>query len=179
MNKWATTLLIGVLALAAVSAGLLSSQFFLGGADENVVGGRAPEFVLNGLDGEAVSARQFAGQPLVINLWATWCPPCVREIPALVDFQQQWGEQITVLGVAYDNAEAVREFLPRFEVNYPIALADPFTDTLSAQLGNERDALPYTALVDANGIVRAVHSGEMNAEHLQEWAALLQLQPEA
>lgn len=174
MTNSARLILLAV-ALGSALAGYGLHHWLVQSSAKQVVGRDFPGFLLETPDGEAISARQFDGKPLIVNLWATWCPPCVREIPALVQFQADFQDQITVIGVAYDDAAAVTDFLPRFNVNYPIAIADPFHDNLSSAIGNERGALPYTVAVSPDGKIAAVHSGEITRAELDEWAQMLGL----
>ena len=174
MTNSARLILLAV-ALGSALAGYGLHQWLIKSNANQAVGRDFPGFVLETPDGEAISARQFDGQPLIVNLWATWCPPCVREIPALVQFQADFQDQLTVIGVAFDDADAVRDFLPRFDVNYPIAIADPFLDNLSPAIGNDRGALPYTVAVSTDGKIVAVHAGEITRTELDDWAQMLGL----
>ncbi len=111
------------------------------------------------------------GRPLVLNFWATWCPPCVREMPALDRFfrdHQAQGWQ--VLGLAADNAASVREFLARAPVAFPIALAGFEGIELSRRLGNLSGGLPFTVVFDGAGRIRYRHIGETHYEQLAAWA---------
>jgi thiol-disulfide isomerase/thioredoxin len=111
------------------------------------------------------------GQPLVLNFWATWCPPCVREMPALDRFYRDHrvkGWQ--VLGLAADNAEAVRKFLADTPVAFPIALAGFAGIDLSRRLGNLSGGLPFTVIYGRDGQVVKRHIGETQYEQLTAWA---------
>ena len=111
------------------------------------------------------------GRPLVINFWATWCAPCVREMPALDRFARTVAARGgQVLGMAADQADKVREFLADTPVSYPIALAGFAGIELSRRLGNVAGGLPFTVLVDRNGQVAQRQIGEMTPERLASWA---------
>lgn len=125
-------------------------------------------------DGGELALAGFRGQPLLLNFWATWCPPCVREMPALDRFQHRHAARgWRVLGLAVDQAEPVREFLRRTPVSFPIGLAGPQGLALSRTLGNSTGALPFTVVFDAAGVVRQRQLGETSEAMLEQFAALL------
>jgi thiol-disulfide isomerase/thioredoxin len=118
-----------------------------------------------------LSMATLRGRPLVLNFWATWCPPCVREMPALDRFYRDHRNQgWQVLGLAADNAAAVRDFLVRAPVAFPIVLAGFEGIDLSRRLGNLSGGLPFTVVFDDQGRVRHRHIGETHYEQLADWA---------
>lgn len=112
-----------------------------------------PALRLPRLDGPMVALPQdFAGRPLLINVWASWCGPCIDEMPELQRYSEAQGPRgVQVIGLALDEAEAVRAFLQRVPVRYPIVLDTPGPADASVQLGNRRGVLPYSVLIDAEG----------------------------
>ena len=113
------------------------------------------------------------GRPLVLNFWATWCPPCVKEMPDLDRFQRQFAAQgWQVVGLAIDAPTAVREFLARTPVGYPLGLAGLDGTALSRRLGNEGGALPFTVVFNAQGKVVQRKLGESSLEQMQAWVKL-------
>jgi thiol-disulfide isomerase/thioredoxin len=121
--------------------------------------------------GELVLA-DFRGRPLLLNFWATWCPPCVKEMPLLDQFHrrhQAAGWQ--VIGLAVDAPTPVRQFLARVPVGFAIGLAGLDGTELSRRLGNQSGALPFTVVFGKDG--RALHRklGEVTAAELEGWAA--------
>ena len=114
------------------------------------------------------------GQPLVLNFWATWCPPCVKEMPELDRFAKAFaGRGGRVLGLAVDNSTAVRQFLAKQPVGYAIALAGFEGTELSRQLGNRTGALPYTAIFNRSGRVVQRKLGETTFNELNGWVQAL------
>lgn len=104
------------------------------------------------LAGNNQQLAQWRGKVLVINFWATWCPPCLEEIPDFIAWQQQYGsEGLQIIGIAVDDAKAVRQFLQRRSLNYPVLLAPNKGMAWSALLGNVVGILPFSAVFDRSG----------------------------
>jgi len=124
-------------------------------------------------DGGTLALANLRGRPLLINFWATWCPPCVREMPVLDTFaraqaargQAGW----RVIGLAVDGPTPVREFLVKTPVEFPIGLAGLGGTELARQLGNTTGGLPYTVVLGPDGQVLHRKLGETNLRELQEW----------
>ncbi|AWH30683.1 TlpA disulfide reductase family protein [Stenotrophomonas sp. YAU14A_MKIMI4_1] len=116
-------------------------------------GDALPALVLPDPSGQPLDIRQrFAGRPLLVNVWASWCGPCVEEMPELQHFAQAQGSAgVQVLGLALDTPEGVADFLQRVPVHYPIVLDTPGPRDASVQLGNAQGLLPYSVLFDADG----------------------------
>jgi thiol-disulfide isomerase/thioredoxin len=122
-------------------------------------------------DGGELVMAALRGRPLVLNFWATWCPPCLREMPALSRFAREFGPQgWQVAGLAADQAEPVRHFLRRTPVDFPVGVAGAGAVTLSRELGNTREALPFTVLFDTAGRSVRRHLGETRFDDLAQWA---------
>jgi thiol-disulfide isomerase/thioredoxin len=121
--------------------------------------------------GGRLEISSLRGKPLVMNFWATWCPPCVREMPALDRFFADFkGRGWQVLGIAADQAAPVKDFLARSPVGYPVALAGFAGIELSRRLGNTAGGLPFTVLFDRNARLAQRHTGESTYEQLAAWA---------
>ncbi len=124
-------------------------------------------------EGGVLDLQALRGQPLVLNFWATWCPPCVAELPLLSSFSREnaangW----QVLGIAVDQAAAVRAFLGRVPVAFPVALAPQGGIALSRSLGNLAGGLPFTVVFGADGQVRHRKMGQITPQNLKDWMAL-------
>ena len=124
-------------------------------------------------EGGVLDLQALRGQPLVLNFWATWCPPCVAELPLLSSFSREnaangW----QVLGIAVDQAAAVRTFLDRVPVAFPVALAPQGGIALSRSLGNLAGGLPFTVVFGADGQVRHRKMGQITPQNLKDWMAL-------
>jgi thiol-disulfide isomerase/thioredoxin len=122
----------------------------------------------------AFSLQDWRGRPLVINFWATWCPPCVKELPLLDEFARNQREAgVQVLGLAVDGPTPVREFLARQPVSFPVGLAGLDGVDIGRQLGNTGGQLPYTVWVDARGRVVLRHLGALNEADLSRGLAAI------
>ena len=132
------------------------------------VGEPMPDFRHVDINGQFVSAGDFAGQPVLINFWATWCAPCVREMPMFQDYAETKAGQLELVGIAIDEPGNVREFVEELGISYSILIGT--TDVMQTQeaFGNANGMLPYTVFVDAEGIVRWQHLGEVKPEHLEQ-----------
>ncbi len=121
----------------------------------------APAWKLPNLKGRSVRLSNFRGNVVVLNFWATWCPPCRREIPALIAFQKQYAPmKVTVVGVSMDDGGAARvaSFARKMGINYPIVLGDQ----KMAQAYGGIEALPTTFIIDRKGAVVTGMEGETN-----------------
>ncbi|WP_372018237.1 TlpA family protein disulfide reductase [Pseudoxanthomonas sp. 10H] len=132
-----------------------------------------PAIRLPGLDGNVVELAAIApGRPLLVNVWASWCGPCVEEMPELQRFARGQGDTgIQVVGLALDTPEGVRAFLERVPVQYPILLETPGPADASVWLGNTRGLLPYTVLVGADGRVIRQKLGPFASGEVDRWVA--------
>lgn len=124
--------------------------------------------------GTELALASLRGGPLIVNFWATWCPPCLREMPALDRVQREFAPRgLAVVGLAIDAAAPVRDYLARTPVAYPIGLAGFEGTDLSRRLGNDRGALPFSVLFGADGLVRERKLGEASEDELRAWARLV------
>jgi thiol-disulfide isomerase/thioredoxin len=141
-----------------------------------------PDFGLTDLSGAKISSDAWAGKVVVVNYWASWCPPCVREMPLFIETQQALGEAgVQVVGIAVDRLEDVEAFVAQYPVNYPILMANPEAVALSKRLGNRVEGLPFTVIFDRSGRRVFRRTGEVAAAELKaELGALVETEyPEA
>ena len=122
------------------------------------------------VDGRTVSMSQLHGKPLLLNFWATWCPPCVAEMPLLDAFNgRSSAHGWRLLAVAVDSAEPVRAFLDLHRLDLPVALAGAAGLQLSRDLGNGFGGLPFTVVFDAMGRIAHRKVGAVDATLLNTW----------
>ena len=195
-----TTLLILIAALLAGSAGLLLSLRINGpgplapllthsrlglwllerviapappaGSGVGVVGKNVADLALPDLDGHPRRLGDWHGRILIVNVWASWCEPCRKEMPLLAAFAARGGESgPLVVGIAEDDLPAIRSFLQRTSVNYPILIDDP-QGRAGLRLGNALGVLPYTVLIDGDGkLLRRKLGPFASRAELQAWAS--------
>jgi thiol-disulfide isomerase/thioredoxin len=130
-----------------------------------------PDLVFHDLDGHAHRLSEWNGKLLLLNFWATWCGPCIKEIPLLVEAQKESGARgFQVVGVAMDETAAVTEFQARMHMNYPTMIGA--SDVMSAmdQLGNTLGALPFSVLIAPDGRILARTAGALEKAELETWA---------
>ncbi|HSM22556.1 MAG TPA: TlpA disulfide reductase family protein, partial [Rubrivivax sp.] len=123
-------------------------------------------------EGGELALATMRGRPWVLNFWATWCPPCIREMPALERFRNAHaGRGWEVVGLAVDGPTPVREFLQRVPVSFPIGLAGFGGADLGKRLGNQTGGLPFTVVFDRRGRAVQRKLGETSYDELARWAA--------
>lgn len=163
----------GVAALAGLGGAVLAlRKFGLNEVDETALA------VLWGMtfetpDGAHLSLSTFRGRPLLLNFWATWCPPCVEELPLLDSFYREnktngW----QVVGLAVDRLEPVQTFLARQQLGFPMALAGLAGISLSKSMGNLGGGLPFTVVLGANGAMLDRKIGKVSPQDLARWHGL-------
>jgi peroxiredoxin len=119
----------------------------------------APDFSLKDLDGKVYNLSDYRGKVVVLNFWATWCPPCVKEIPEYVDIQKEFGPKgVQFIGIALDEEgiAKVRPWLAKHPVSYPILFPDA---KVQANYG-DLSSIPVTFIIDRKGMIRSTYVGK-------------------
>lgn len=133
------------------------------------MGALRPDFRLPDLDGVMHEVSEWDGKVLVVNFWATWCPPCLKEIPAFVELQEKYGERgLQFVGIAIDRPEVVRDFVAVMAINYPLLIGELAAIEVGKRYGNRLGTLPYTVVVDREGKMVFSKRGELSREQADE-----------
>jgi thiol-disulfide isomerase/thioredoxin len=128
---------------------------------------KAPALALKDIRGRSIRLNGYKGKVVLLNFWATWCPPCRAEIPDLVKLQNQYIKQgLQVIGVTYppETLREVRQFARRLGVNYPIALGTKETKALF----DKGETLPLTVVIDSDGNIREIIEGILLPEEFEQ-----------
>jgi peroxiredoxin len=124
----------------------------------------------NDLDGQPVEMARWKDRIVVVNFWATWCPPCVEEMPDLQRAHDEYADRgVTVVGLGIDSPAALQRFRDQHGLSLPLFAAGAAGSELGRTLGNPSGALPYTILVDRNGRIVRSHLGQIQPAELRRW----------
>ncbi len=127
------------------------------------------DFSLPDVSGVQRNVSEWQGRVLVINFWATWCPPCRKEIPEFVALQEQYGDKgLQFVGIAIEDREPVSDYLNSIKINYPILIGGDKGIALAQQLGNIINAVPFTIVVNRQGQIIHRQPGEFSSEKVLE-----------
>ena len=122
-------------------------------------------------DGQILHMNSFRDKPLLLNFWATWCTPCIEELPLLSSFYtKKMVNGWQVLGLAIDELDPVKRFLARTIVAFPVAMAGSSGVDLSRSLGNSLGGLPFTVVLDASGQIVRRKMGRVTPDELHVWS---------
>ena len=123
------------------------------------------DIALASLGGPERTLSEWAGKPLVVNFWATWCAPCRKEIPLLKALQTEYAdEDLTVIGVAIDEMDAVTLYNNDADFNYPVLVGEDSGYRMASAIGVKNFYVPITAFVGRDGAVKRIHTGEIHRE---------------
>ena len=166
-------LLVGGVAAAAAAAGLGVGWWRMRGGDAAPDAAAALwKLSFTTPTGGQLAMESLRGRTVLVNFWATWCPPCVEEMPMLDAFAQlQSGKGWQVVGLAIDQPSSVRQFLARTPVRYPIGLRGLDGTDLVRKLGNTSGGLPFTVLLGPDGALRQRRMGKLSRADLDAWTA--------
>ncbi len=182
-----TFIIMAVVAFIAASGGYFLARFFSPPIDsatlgpgmavvaatptlpaDDLLGQRRPDFTLSDINGAPVSASNFEGDIWLVNFWATWCAPCVEEMPMLSQLQQEYaGQGVKIVGIALDDAERASQFASDMAISYPILVGQADVVVTGRRYGNNTGMLPFSVLIDTKGIIRWTHLGPLTREDLK------------
>jgi peroxiredoxin len=167
-------IILGLSVLAAATGGWLQHESRLAhvpaGMNIANVGDLRPDLALLDLNGKERRLSEFRGQRVLINFWASWCVPCLAEMPALDAAQHKFGDQgAIVLGIAMDDPARVHAFLAAHPIDYPILVGQLASPSTSLRFGDIDEILPFSVLLDEEGRVLATRRGPLDASQLAKW----------
>jgi peroxiredoxin len=120
------------------------------------------------IQGKIQPVAQWQNQIIVVNFWATWCPPCRDEMPELSALQEKYRDRgLVVLGISTDDVAKTRQFAEEAPISYPLLASEADTMNLAATLGNDRDVLPYTLVLRRDGSIAASYFGRIDSQALE------------
>lgn len=166
------TFLFTVVGLVAVAAGLVVALRHFAVSSETVGAPAAPFLAatFDDLDGRPEPMARWQGQLVVVNFWATWCPPCVEEMPDLQHIHDQYSARgVSVVGLGIDSPAALRKFRDQHGLTLPLYAAGAAGSELVRALGNPSGALPYTVLVNSEGRIVQAKLGQIRPAQLRAW----------
>ncbi|NOY67693.1 MAG: TlpA family protein disulfide reductase [Gammaproteobacteria bacterium] len=135
----------------------------------SVLNQKRADFSLPDLEDKIRHIKEWDGKVILLNFWATWCPPCRREIPAFIELQDTFGKDgFQVVGVAIDEKEAVIDYADGLGVNYPIMIGNNTALKISADYGNRFGQLPYSLIIDRKGIIRFIGKRELSYQDIEK-----------
>jgi thiol-disulfide isomerase/thioredoxin len=115
---------------------------------------------MNDIEGKQHLISDWKGKVLLVNFWATWCPPCKREIPEFIEYQEQYGSDgLQILGVGIDDPQRLQLSAAELKINYPVLVAT--APEMMTVWGNRNQVLPFSAIVDRQGSIRYLHRGQL------------------
>jgi thiol-disulfide isomerase/thioredoxin len=118
--------------------------------------------------GKSVDTKEWREKVLVVNFWASWCPPCVEEMPTLDKLQLEFKSQnVLFVGIGIDSPSNIRQFLEKTPVSYPIVIGGLEGSNISKQMGNAQGALPYTVIINPQGKATNSKLGKISEEELR------------
>jgi thiol-disulfide isomerase/thioredoxin len=140
----------------------------------DLVGQPRPDFRLRDESGRVLSAEAFDGRVFLVNFWATWCAPCVDEMPMLSELHRDYaGQNFAIVGIALDDPERAQEFARELQVEYPVLFGRADAMLVGRRYGNREGMLPYSVLVDAGGIIRWTRLGMLQRAEVEAQLAAL------
>jgi len=155
------------LALLALTLLLPASPVFA--ADDNAGPQALWASAMPNTSGQTQTLSKYKGHPLVVNFWASWCGPCVQEMPELSAMQTQYlSKGIQFVGIGIDSPDNIKEFTKKVKVTYPIYVAGFGGADLARAFGNSAGGLPFTVVIDAQGKVRYAKLGRIDAAELRQ-----------
>jgi peroxiredoxin len=169
------TAIVIFIAVAATTFYLLTGKT----SEDNVNNASTAELFATTLpdeNGQQQAISQWKGKVIVLNFWATWCPPCREEMPELSALNTEWHDKnVIVLGIALDEIGLIKEFDEENNISYPLLADEENGANLAFNLGNDKSALPYTVIIKPDGSIANTYFGRISKTLLEETLVKLAL----
>lgn len=169
MTKLLRTVALWIAAILSTGLGIVSFHY-LGNVVTNSypILGQEKDFILPDLNGKNHHSQEWHGKVVLINFWATWCPPCRKEIPDLINLYHNYRDQgLLIVGIAIDQPDKVRQFVAKFAIDYLNLVEENTGMEWAVRYGDYRGGLPYTVLIDRSGKVISTHLGELSISNTE------------
>lgn len=166
-----TVVILVVVAMLAAAGGYFAAMTFVGytSPGQGLIGQYRPDFSHQDINGNAVSAADFDDKVLLVNFWATWCAPCVEEMPMLSELQAEWSSRgLQVIGIALDDPGRAAGFAKDMGLAYPVLFGGADVVITGKRYGNDTGMLPFSVLIDRKGAIRWTHLGALDFEDLHQ-----------
>ncbi len=162
--------LVALVILASVTGGILIGNIGPKVDERAVKNAQSAQF--KDLSGNWRQISDWDGVYRIVNFWATWCPPCLEEIPLFISLHEEFRDiNVTFIGIAVDDIVKVRDFVTTNKVNYPILIGSGDALRISEVLGNQRSGLPFTVFLSPTGDLIDIHSGVVPASKIRNFAS--------
>ncbi len=167
-------LILGVSGAGALAAGVFLSSSPVAAPAHPAIEALFEGKVLN-VDGKGYPMKSLRGKPMLINVWAPWCAPCVEELPELSALSQaSVAKSVQFIGLGVDNAQNISDFSVKNPVLFPLVVAGVAGTTLAKALGNTSGALPFTVLINAAGQPVSQKTGRVSSAEVRAWIEKMQ-----
>ncbi len=156
---------------------ILILAFILGGCDEKPpsmfdlakVGSPAKDFTLPNIDGKQITLSDYKGKLILLNFWASWCPPCRFEIPDFIKLQNKYQDKnFTFIGIAIEDLDDAKSYSEKIKINYPIGYGKQAGQIIATAYGNAAGALPYSVLINREQKIIAIFPGLLRPKKLSK-----------
>lgn len=168
MNRRKAMVFVGAGAVAALAGGAVAWRGLAPQPSSDKASNILFAQRLSALDGSEQALAQWQGRRLVLNFWATWCAPCVDEMPELDALQAELGSRAQFIGIGIDTAANMRRFVEKVPVRYPLLVGGNVGTELSRELGNASGGLPFTVVIDEKGRVIHQYAGRIKVDTLRQ-----------
>jgi thiol-disulfide isomerase/thioredoxin len=169
MNLSTKNIGISLIAIAALSAGLFANRMGASAATAEPSAASLYDKSFPDAAGKVHAMSELKGHLVVVNFWATWCVPCVKEIPELSKISNGYGKKVQFVGIGIDSADKIAEFQQKSPASYPLLVAQTDGSDLVREFGDSAGGLPFTIVIDQKGVIRDTKMGPVDEAELRQW----------